>query len=58
MYVIPTNLVCVLFDPTIPTSSFNNYFQLFLYFFFIEFTLHGLLIQLAMVQRNSVEDGR
>ena len=27
MYVIRTNLICVLFDPTIPTSSFNNYYS-------------------------------
>ena len=28
--IIPTNLVCVLFDPVIPTSSFS-FIQLFLY---------------------------
>ena len=30
--IIPTNLVCVLFDPAIPTSSFN-FIQLFLYLY-------------------------
>ena len=30
-----TNLVCVLFDPAIPTSAFN-FIQLFLYLFIIE----------------------
>ena len=31
-----TNLVCVLFDPAIPTSSFN-FIQLFLYLYHSEF---------------------
>ena len=51
--IIPTNLVCVFFDPAIPTSSIN-FIQLFLYLFlfvfllhivqFINAILHGLLI--------------
>ena len=32
--IIPTNLVYVLFDPAIPTSSFN-FIQLFLYLYII-----------------------
>ena len=31
-----TKLVCVLFDPAIPTSSFN-FIQLFLYLYYIEY---------------------
>ena len=37
--IIPTNLVCVLFDPAIPTSSFN-FIQLFLYLYNILITLY------------------
>ena len=50
-----TNLVCVLFDPAIPTSSFNFivFLYLFLFFFialsiFINAILNGLLIQLSV----------
>ena len=32
--IIPTNLVYVLFDPAIPTSSFN-FIQLFLYLYYM-----------------------
>ena len=39
MWLSLTNLVCVLFDPAIPTSSFN-FIQLFLYLFLFFFLLH------------------
>ena len=54
--VIATNLVCILFDPAIPTSSinsFNCFYTCFYSFFFcfqgnssLNAILHGLLIQL------------
>ena len=35
--VIPTNLVCVLFDPAIPTSSFNYIvFMLVIYIYYMQ----------------------
>ena len=37
--IIPTNLVCVLFGPTIPTPSFN--FQFFFILVTVPFLLHS-----------------
>ena len=39
--IIPTNLVHVLFDPAIPTSSFN-FIQLFLYLYY--YRSYGVLL--------------
>ena len=58
MDVIIPNLVHVLFDPAIPTSSFNlfNYFLYLLLFFFIAlWAIHVFQHYLAWFARSMLE---
>ena len=58
-YLIPTNLVCILFGIAIPTSSFN-FIQLFLYLFIIELMRKWLTEQIHtyihFLNRHRVSD--
>ena len=56
MLIPTTNLVCVLFDPVIPTSSFNLFYTCLLYFFVNDNILLPMLNALPVRYRDHVYD--
>ena len=52
-----TNLVCVLFDPAIPTSSFN-FIQLFLYLYYLIITKIDLILYYSIITLRACARGK
>ena len=55
--IIPTNLVCVLFDPAIPTSSFN-YIVCCIYSDFVKLWMHACMKVMCTINAHAFTYGQ